>query len=58
MIYTKFPRKYYYMNLETGELLTREQMMAEAAEQYDMDDWTNAVELWEFYTLTDIPVEN
>ena len=58
MIYTKFPRKYYYMNLETGELLTREQMMTEAAEQYDMDDWTNAVELWEYYTLTDIPVEN
>ena len=58
MIYTKFPRKHYYMSLDTGELLTREQMMAEAAEQYDFDDWTNAVELWEYYTLTDIPVEN
>lgn len=57
-IYTRFPRKNYYMNLETGELLTRAQMYAEAAELYDFDDWTNAVELWEYYDYTDIPVED
>ena len=51
-----FPRKYYYMNLETGELLTRAQMLIQAEEEYDFDDWTNAVELWDYYELTNIPV--
>ena len=57
MIYTKFPRRFYYRNLETGELLTKAEMLEQAAEMYDFDDWTNAVELWEYYELTDIPVE-
>lgn len=56
-IYTCFPRKNYYMNLETGELLTRAEMFDQAAELYDFDDWTNVVELWEYYEYTDCPVE-
>lgn len=57
MIYTRFPKRNYYMNLETGELLTRAQMFDQAEADYDFDDWTNVVELWEYYEYTDIPVE-
>lgn len=44
-----------YMNIETGELLTYAEMIHEAEEMYDFDDWTNALELWDYYELTDIP---
>lgn len=54
-MYNRFPSKYLYMNLETGEIMTKAAMLKEAAERYDFDDWTNAVELWEYYDLTDIP---
>lgn len=57
MIYTRFPKRNYYMNLETGELLTRAQMFDQAEELYDFGDYTNSVELWEYYEYTDIPVE-
>lgn len=57
MIYTRFPKNVYYMNLENGNLLTYSEMLEEAAELYDMDDWTNIVELWEYYDATEIPVE-
>lgn len=50
-----FPKKRLYMNIETGELLTYSEMIYEAEELYDFDDWTNALELWEYYELTDIP---
>lgn len=50
-----FPKKRLYMNIETGELLTYSEMCDEAAELYDFDDLTNALELWEYYELTDIP---
>lgn len=49
--------RYYWMNLVTGELLTRAQMMEQAEELYDFDDYTNALELLEYYERTDIPVE-
>lgn len=52
-----FPRRCYYMNIETGELLTKAQMLIEAEELYDFDDYTNAVELWDYYDPTNIPVE-
>jgi hypothetical protein len=44
-----------YMNIETGELLTYAEMIHEAEEMYDFDDWTNALELWDYYELSDIP---
>lgn len=43
------------MNIETGELLTYAEMIREAEEMYDFGDWTNALELWDYYELTDIP---
>ena len=57
MLYTKFPSRCYYINLETGELLTKAEMLTQAAEMYDFDDWTNVVELWEYYDTTDIPID-
>ena len=46
--------KHYYMNLETGELLTYKQMIEQAEELYDFGDWTNALELCEYYEKTDV----
>jgi len=51
-----FPRTRYYMNLETGELLTYREMVERAAELYDLDDWTNLLELTEYYELTNIKI--
>lgn len=51
-----FPRRRYYMNLETGELLTYREMIEQAEELYDFGDYTNALELLEYYELTDIEV--
>lgn len=50
-----YPKNRLYMNIETGELLTYAEMIREAEEMYDFGDWTNALELWEYYELTDIP---
>ena len=39
-----------YQNREAGNIfLTYREMMQEAAELYDLDDWTNALEIWEYY---------
>lgn len=38
----------YYMNLETGELLTWEEMIKQAEEEYDCGDPTNYMD-WEMY---------
>ena len=47
----------YYINIENGNIVTFREMLEEAAELYDMDDYTNVLELWDYYELTDIPVE-
>ena len=46
----------YIQNIECGNIFpyTREGMdeaMAEAAELYDLDDFTNACEFWEYYEI-------
>jgi hypothetical protein len=52
-----FPTDRYYINIENGNIVTFREMLEEAAELYDMDDYTNVLELWDYYELTDIPVE-
>lgn len=52
-----FPTDRYYINIECGNIVTFREMLEEAAELYDMDDYTNVLELWDYYELTDIPVE-
>lgn len=41
-----------WMNHETGELLTYEEMMEQGREWYDLDDDTNACDLSEYYEDT------
>jgi hypothetical protein len=48
--------KYYYMNKETGELLTWEEMLEQAREWYDIGDDTNACGLDECYELTNCEI--
>ena len=54
----QFPKDRYYINIECGNIVTFAGMLEEAAELYDMDDYTNVLELWDYYELTDIPVKN
>lgn len=44
--------KYYYMSKETGELLTWDEMLTQAAEWYDIGDDTNACGLDDYYEMT------
>ena len=39
----------YYMNLETGEVLMPDEMLAQYAEEYDGNDPTNALPISEYY---------
>lgn len=52
-----FPKDRFYINIENGNILTFREMIEEAAELYDMDDYTNVLESWDYYELTDIPVK-
>lgn len=46
--------KYHYINMETGELLTRAEMIEEARILYDLDDPTNIFNYLDYYTPTKI----
>lgn len=46
-----FPKSAEYVNLETMEILTYRQMIQEAEERYDFDEFTPASELWNYYCL-------
>lgn len=39
----------YFVNRETGEVLTREEMTKQFREEYDGDDPTNAIDISEYY---------
>lgn len=41
-----------WMNKETGELMTYDEMVCEASNLYDLDDDTNACDLLEYYEDT------
>lgn len=40
---------FYFMNRETGELLTRAEMMTQFRDEYDGDDPTNPLSWDEYY---------
>ena len=46
---------HYYMNLETGELLTMQEMLTQAREMYGIEI-PHAETLWKYYELTDIEI--
>lgn len=50
--------RYYYINIENGNILTYAEMLEEAAELYDVGDDTNPIGWEEYYELTDIPVDD
>lgn len=39
----------YYMDKQTGELLTRREMLEKAANDYDLFDNTNALSMEEYF---------
>lgn len=41
----------YFMNRETGELLTLPEMLEQAVEEYDLNDPTNVMTLFDYYQL-------
>ena len=43
--------KKYYMNKETGELLSPRQAYQQFSEEYDGGDDTNAIDITEYYTI-------
>lgn len=45
----------YFVNRDTGELLTRSEMMAQFRDEYDGDDPTNCVSWDEYYREVDLP---
>lgn len=40
----------YWMNIETGELFTRKERDKILIDEYDFDDYTNALEVYEYFT--------
>lgn len=47
-------QKTYYMNLETGELLTWDAMMEMFAEEYDGGDPTNGIGWQEYFKKVEV----
>lgn len=44
----------YFMNRETGELLTYAEMRAQAASDYDLLDDTNGLQIDDLYEIKDL----
>lgn len=53
----KQTKKYYYINMYTGELLTLAEMLAEARAEYDIGDPCSIVTLADVYQLTNIIIK-
>lgn len=51
LIKVKNTMKTYYMNKETGELLSRRQAYQQFSEEYDGGDDTNGIDITEYYTI-------
>ena len=52
----KLTRKYYYMDLQNGDLLTVGEMLDRLEAEYGFSDFTPMSELWNYFDLTDYPV--
>ena len=52
----KLTRKYYYMDLQTGELVTLGEMLELLEGEYGFDSFTPMTELWNYFDITDYPV--
>lgn len=52
----KLTRKYYYRDLQRGDLLTAEEMLDRLESEYGFDDFTPMSEMWNYFELTEYPV--
>lgn len=53
----KLTRKYYYMDLQYGDLLTADEMLDRLEAEYGFDDFTPMSEAWNYFELTELPVK-
>lgn len=51
---TLYPKNVLWMNLDTGELVSYSEMLHQCETEYDFDDFTNMLEIFEYFE----PVEN
>ena len=52
----KLTRKYYYMDIQNGNLVTLDEMLELLESEYGFDDFTPMSELWNYFELTEDPV--
>lgn len=53
----KLTSKYYYMDLQHGDLLTVGDMLDRLEAEYGFYDFTPMSEAWNYFELTDYPVK-
>lgn len=53
----KLTRKYYYMDLQYGDLLTVDEMLDRLETEYGFYDFTPMSEAWNYFELTELPVK-
>ena len=53
----KLTRNYYYMDLQTGELVALGEMLELLESEYGFDDFTPMSEAWNYFELTELPVK-
>ena len=53
----KLTRKYYYMDLQYGDLLEADEMLDRLEAEYGFDDFTPMSEAWNYFELTELPVK-
>ena len=54
----KLTRKYYYMDLQHGDLLTLDKMLDRLEDEYGFWDYTPMSEMWNYFDLTNYPVRH
>ena len=52
----KLTRKYYYMDIQNGNLVTLDEMLELLEAEYGFDDFTPMSEMWNYFDLTNYPV--
>lgn len=51
-------KKYAYINLETGEIMSFAHMIRQAEAEYNFDDYTSFLELTNYYDLTEVQINS
>ena len=52
-----YPKNVYWMDLQTGELVTYKKMLDILENEFDFNDYTNCLEIFEYFESTDIKNE-